>query len=45
MLGYKNLNPNIKNKVHYKVDINTDFIQLTNKFLDIQRTRKAKTYI
>ncbi len=41
----KNLDPNIKNKVHCEVDMDTDLIQSTNEFLDIQRTREAKTYM
>jgi len=45
MSRYKNLDPNIKNKVHCEVDMDTDLIQSTNEFLDIQRTREAKTYM
>ena len=41
----ENLDPNIKNKVHCELDMDTDLIQSTNEFLDIQRTREAKTYM
>ncbi|CAG8763779.1 6436_t:CDS:2, partial [Gigaspora rosea] len=41
----ENLNVDIKNKTHCEVDMDVDLLQSTNNFLDIQRTREAKTYI
>ncbi|CAG8857098.1 24186_t:CDS:1, partial [Gigaspora margarita] len=40
----ENLNVDIKNKTHCEVDMDVDLLQSTNNSLDIQRTRKAKTY-